>query len=108
MHDLGYVGERDAGLRGELREALERGDRRILRRRQALVEREPASRAVVQHEIGEGAADVEADAEAPIAHAPPILARVTRAGRLLRPTRPVIHFTERRARSATTASGSWR
>ena len=59
VHDLADVAERDAGLPDQLAEALERGNRRVLRRGQALVERDAA--AVMEHEVREGAADVEAD-----------------------------------------------
>jgi hypothetical protein len=58
VHDLGDVTERDAGLPGQLAQALERGDRGVLRRGQAFVERDAF---VMQHEVGKCAADVEAD-----------------------------------------------
>src|SRR5262249_3954060 len=46
----------------ELGQALERRNRRIVRRGQALVERNAPPAAVMKDEVSEGAADVEADA----------------------------------------------
>ena len=62
VDDLVDLIERDAGLAGQFAEAVERGERGIVRRRQALVERDAAALAVIEHEVGERAADIEADA----------------------------------------------
>jgi hypothetical protein len=61
VDDLRHLGEPDAGLGSERRKPLERRNRRVPRRGQALVERNAAVTAVIEDEIREGAADIEAD-----------------------------------------------
>jgi len=61
MQQLAHVGDRNAGCRADAANTVERAVGRILRRGQALVQRDSARRRIEQHEIGEGAADVEAE-----------------------------------------------
>jgi hypothetical protein len=61
LDDIGDVGEGEAGAVHEGGQALERADRRIVRRGQAFVQTDGGAGGVQQDEIGEGAADVEAD-----------------------------------------------
>jgi len=62
MYDLAHLGESDAGIGDELAEALQRADRRIMRRRQAFVQQDLGALGVEQDEVGERPPDVEADA----------------------------------------------
>ena len=62
VHDVADVLEFYSGRRQQIAHPRKRTDRGILRRRQALVQVQPALLAVHQDEVGEGTADVEADA----------------------------------------------
>ena len=64
VQHLRQIGHRDAGLFGDGANAGECPFRRIGRRGQAFVQRDATGRGIKQHEIGEGAADVEAEAVA--------------------------------------------
>ena len=61
VQDLGELRDRDAGLRDHRRDAGQGAFRRVLRRREALMQGYGACRGVQQHEVREGAADVEAE-----------------------------------------------
>ena len=61
VDDVADIGERDAGHVDELAQPDQRRFGRVVRRRQALVQAHRALLRVVEDEIGEGAADVEAD-----------------------------------------------
>ena len=64
VDDLAHVGQRQAGIGHDLRQALQRADRGVVRSGEAFVQPDAAINGVEQDEVGEGAADVEADAEA--------------------------------------------
>ncbi len=64
MDDLADIAEADAAHLDDLLEADQRGFRGIVRGREALVQDDRAFAAVIEDEIGEGAADIESDAPA--------------------------------------------
>ena len=64
MDDLADIREREPGRGRERFQPLQRATRRIVRRGQAFMQPDLAALRVVEDEIGEGAADVEADAVA--------------------------------------------
>ena len=64
VDDVADVGERQAGGAQQLGEAFQRADGWVVRRGQALVQADFVAFRIQQYEVGEGAADVEADAVA--------------------------------------------
>ena len=62
MDDLADVRHADAGGSDQFVQPGERTNRRVGRRGERLVQAQRMSEPVVENEIGEGAADVEADA----------------------------------------------
>ena len=62
VHQVADVGEGETGFRQQGLETFERPDRRILGRGQTLVDAHRAGVCVDEDEIGEGAADIQADA----------------------------------------------
>ena len=64
VHHVADVGKREPSRLQQFGEPLERADRWVVRRGQALVQADVVALRVEQDEVGEGAADVEADAVA--------------------------------------------
>jgi len=62
VHDLADIRKLQAGRGDDLGQALQRADGRVLRGGEAFVQSDIRALGIEQNEVGEGAADVEADA----------------------------------------------
>jgi hypothetical protein len=64
VDDLRHLGQRRAVVGDDAVQPLQRADRRVLRRGEAFVQPQRAGGRIGQHEIGEGATDIETKAQA--------------------------------------------